>query len=127
MFLYQQFHLLLCQEVALKFYHVVAQQDTGSRHLATWWLTIAVQRWSWGLITQGAALKIRVDSWIIEEHLLGFSLYNIYVCMYVCYMGTRTYGSFSFTMTNDSATVKTQSQIGSGYPVYLLSFPPSYV
>lgn len=33
MFPPQLSHLLLCQEVALKFYHVVAQQDTGSQDL----------------------------------------------------------------------------------------------
>lgn len=35
MFLPLLFHLLLCQEIALKFYHVVAQQDTGNWDLTT--------------------------------------------------------------------------------------------
>lgn len=33
MFLPLLFYLLLCQEVAFKFYHVAAQQDTGSQDL----------------------------------------------------------------------------------------------
>lgn len=46
------FHLLLCQEVALKFYHVVAHQDTGSQNLTTQWLVSAVWRWSQRLVTE---------------------------------------------------------------------------
>lgn len=122
MFLPLLFHLLLCQEVPLKFYHVVTQQGTGNQDLTTWWLMTATQKDRAKAWLYQNSNKIRSGHWIIKK-----DTYWVFHCTTHIYDIQRLTPKVVFSLPWQMIQ---HQECKNGHGVgntCLYSFPPSYV